>query len=116
MDIVRGMQRDADDGFLRRWELQGSPNDVAMRMGPRLTQAYRDMTGDSFATGDVVHDEWETAHAVGGLLGKSPQVSTRILGRRTAPLPPFLISNRVPHGFAQDLSTYTRLAPRRRSR
>ena len=27
------------------------------------------------------------------------QVSTRILGRRTAPFPPFLIPCRVPHGF-----------------
>ena len=27
------------------------------------------------------------------------EVSTRILGRRTAPLPPFRIPNRVPHGF-----------------
>ena len=26
-------------------------------------------------------------------------VSTRILGRRAAPFPPFLISYRVPHGF-----------------
>ena len=33
------------------------------------------------------------------------QVSTRILGRRTAPSPPFLIPNRVPHGFTQDPST-----------
>ena len=33
------------------------------------------------------------------------QVSTRILGRRTAPVPPFLIPNRVPHGFTQDPST-----------
>ena len=30
-------------------------------------------------------------------------VSTRILGRRTAPFPPFLIPNRVPHGFTQDM-------------
>ena len=30
------------------------------------------------------------------------QVSTRILGRRTAPFPPFLIDNRVPRGFYQD--------------
>ena len=28
-----------------------------------------------------------------------PEVSTRILGRRTAPFPPFLILNRSPHGF-----------------
>ena len=27
------------------------------------------------------------------------EVSTRILGRRTAPFPPFLIPYRVPHGF-----------------
>ena len=27
------------------------------------------------------------------------QVSTRILGRRTAPFLPFLIPNRAPHGF-----------------
>ena len=27
------------------------------------------------------------------------QVSTRTLGRRTAPFPPFLIPHRVPHGF-----------------
>ena len=27
------------------------------------------------------------------------QVSTRVLGRCTAPFPPFLIPNRVPHGF-----------------
>ena len=31
--------------------------------------------------------------------------STRILGRRTAPFPPFLIPSRVPHGFTQDPST-----------
>ena len=30
---------------------------------------------------------------------KQVSVSTRILGRRTAPFPPFLISYRVPHGF-----------------
>ena len=30
------------------------------------------------------------------------QVSTRILGRRTAPFPAFLVPNRVPHGFTQD--------------
>ena len=28
------------------------------------------------------------------------RASTRILGRRTAPFPPFLIPSRVPHGFA----------------
>ena len=28
-----------------------------------------------------------------------PLLSTRILGRRTAPFPPFLISNRAPRGF-----------------
>ena len=33
------------------------------------------------------------------------QVSTRILGRRMAPIPPFLIPNRVSHGFTQDPST-----------
>ena len=33
------------------------------------------------------------------------QVSTTILGRRMAPFLPFLIPNRVPHGFAQDPST-----------
>ena len=33
------------------------------------------------------------------------QVSTRILGRRTATFPPFLIPSRVPHGFTQDPST-----------
>ena len=27
------------------------------------------------------------------------------MGRRTAPFPPFLIPNRVPHGFTQDPST-----------
>ena len=32
-------------------------------------------------------------------------MSTRILGRRTAPFTPFLIPNRVPHGFTQDPST-----------
>ena len=37
--------------------------------------------------------------------GAQPQVSTRILGRRTAPFPPFLIPHRVPHGFTQDPST-----------
>ena len=30
---------------------------------------------------------------------KQVSVSTRILGRRTAPFPTFLISYRVPHGF-----------------
>ena len=35
----------------------------------------------------------------------SPLASTRILGRRTAPFPPFLIPNHVPHGFTQDPST-----------
>ena len=35
------------------------------------------------------------------------RVSTRILGRRTAPFPPLLISYRVPHGFTQDPSTVT---------
>ena len=29
----------------------------------------------------------------------APIISTRILGRRTVPFPPFLIPNRVPHGF-----------------
>ena len=33
--------------------------------------------------------------------------STRILGRRMAPFTPFLIPNRVPHGFTQDPSTQT---------
>ena len=32
----------------------------------------------------------------------APQVSTRILGRRTAPFPPFLTPCRVPHGSTQD--------------
>ena len=32
-------------------------------------------------------------------------ISTRILGRRTAPFPTFLITNRAPHGFTQDPST-----------
>ena len=32
-------------------------------------------------------------------------VSTRIPGRRTAPLSPFLIPTRAPRGFAQDPST-----------
>ena len=41
----------------------------------------------------------------GNIYSQSPQVSTRILGRRTAPFPPFLISNRVPHGLSQDSST-----------
>ena len=38
-------------------------------------------------------------------LTATDEVSTRILGRRTAPLPPFLISKRVPHGFTQDPGT-----------
>ena len=38
------------------------------------------------------------------------QVSTRILGRRTAPFPRFLNSNRVPHGFTQDPGTDEDLA------
>ena len=33
------------------------------------------------------------------------EFSTRVLGRCTAPCIPFLISNRVPHCFTQDLST-----------
>ena len=33
------------------------------------------------------------------------KASTRILGRRTAPVPPFLIYNRVPYGFTQDPGT-----------
>ena len=37
--------------------------------------------------------------------GGNSQVSTRILGRRTAPCPPFLIPTRVPRGFTQDPST-----------
>ena len=32
-------------------------------------------------------------------------LSSRILGRRTARIPPFLIPNRAPHGFTQDPST-----------
>ena len=32
-------------------------------------------------------------------------VSTGILGRRTAPFPPFISPNREPHGFIQDSST-----------
>ena len=32
-------------------------------------------------------------------------MSTRILGRRTAPFTPFLIPSCVPHGFTQDPST-----------
>ena len=35
----------------------------------------------------------------------SAQVSTRILGRRMAPFPLFLIPHHVPHGFTQDPST-----------
>ena len=34
-----------------------------------------------------------------------PETSTRILGRRTAPFPAFLIPYRVPHGFTQYPST-----------
>ena len=36
------------------------------------------------------------------------EVSTRILGRRMAPFPPFLIPDRVPLGFTQDPSTEVR--------
>ena len=35
---------------------------------------------------------------------REAQVSTRILGRRTV-ITPFLIPNRVPHGFTQEPST-----------
>ena len=35
----------------------------------------------------------------------SLKVSTRILGRRTAPYPPFLVPYRVPYGFTRDPST-----------
>ena len=35
----------------------------------------------------------------------SPLASTRILGRRTAPFPPFRIPHRAPRGFTQDPST-----------
>ena len=46
-----------------------------------------------------------------------PLASTRILGRRTAPFPPSLISNRVPYGFTQDPGTGKNSAagPRARS-
>ena len=40
----------------------------------------------------------------------SPLASTRILGRRTPPFPPFLLPNRVPHGFTQYPSTDHRLS------
>ena len=33
------------------------------------------------------------------LVAEAIKVSTRILGRRTAPYPPFLIPYRVPRGF-----------------
>ena len=39
------------------------------------------------------------------------QVSTRILGRRTAPFPPYLIPNRVPHCFTQEPSTDLNSSP-----
>ena len=32
-------------------------------------------------------------------IGGALSVSTRILGRRTAPVPPFLVPHRAPHGF-----------------
>ena len=51
--------------------------------------------------GESVAEQEEAMSAV--------QVSTRILGRRTAPFPPFLIYNRVPHGFTQDPSTKLRV-------
>ena len=35
--------------------------------------------------------------------------STRIVGRRTAPFPPFLISNRVPYGFYPKILVLTAL-------
>ena len=38
----------------------------------------------------------------------SPLTSTRILGRRTAPIPSLRIPNRVPHGFTQGPSTEQR--------
>ena len=41
-------------------------------------------------------DVWSAACIIGEM---ALQVSTRILGRRTAPFPPFLIHHRVPHGF-----------------
>ena len=42
-------------------------------------------------------------------------ISARVLGRRTAPFSPFLIPNRVPHGFTHDPSTdhSTHLLPSR---
>ena len=36
---------------------------------------------------------------IGDVIGTNPIISTRILGRRTAPFPPFLIPSRIPHGF-----------------
>ena len=45
------------------------------------------------------HHRSRPRHSVRG------QISTRMLGRRTAPFPPFIIPYRVPHGLTQDPST-----------
>ena len=65
---------------------------------------------------DTPNKRWTTACLQNALAGSActgcsaprcavRKVSTRILGRCTAPFPPFLIPNRVPHGFTQDPST-----------
>ena len=56
------------------------------------------------------HAAWDFEVLFGGAVAANhsalnAQVSTRILGRRTAPCPPFLIPTRVPRGFTQDPST-----------
>ena len=47
--------------------------------------------------------------AAGDALRGQLQVSTRILGRRTAPFRSFLNPFRVPHGLTQDPSTYPKI-------
>ena len=49
-------------------------------------------------TGSMVASRGEPLWEWGPSGAKHPILSTRILGRRTAPFSPFLIPNRVPHG------------------
>ena len=69
------------------------------RAQPRLFAPPSARSSGSPSEGQASHKPAASARFV------QEEVSTRILGRRTAPFPPFLISERVPHGFTQDPGT-----------
>ena len=68
------------------------------------TQRVHSVTTNSYCLQDCFK-KWGLSRSSSRTLPRTMQVSTRILGRRTAPFPPFLIPDRVPRGVTQDSST-----------